>query len=189
MQINTVKQKQSGYILNSSITVPDDALNADYQAIQKWIEEGGQIESYDELADLKIAKISEMKSARDTANIEPIVDTQAELLNSEGSATGVMSYFKFYTNRHATNPASDPTSILIGVILKNSAISYYTQTLEGENIVVNLTPEIAQSLVSHLSVRNDGNYSLYRAIETAINSASTKEEVEAITWNPSYLGN
>lgn len=181
MQINTVKELKNTYLVNGIATIPKNSDNSNYQEIQKWIAQGGVIESYDELAAIKSSKIAEMKAARDAANIEPIIDIEAELLDSEGATTGVMSYFKFYTNRHETNPASDPISILTSCIVGNSSRPYYTQTPEGVDIVVSLTPAIATTLAARMASINDANYQLYRAIETTINSATTTDELDAIT--------
>ena len=65
MQINTIKQKQSGYLVNNSISVPNDSANSDYQAVQEWIAEGGVVEPEFSLDELKIKKIAEVKSARE----------------------------------------------------------------------------------------------------------------------------
>ena len=43
MQINSVKQKDNGFLVNGSFIVPNDPKNSDYQEIQKWIASGGSI--------------------------------------------------------------------------------------------------------------------------------------------------
>lgn len=59
MEIETLKQTKNGYLINDSIFVPDDIGNSDYQAIQKWITEGGIVEEYGPLPDLKAEKIAQ----------------------------------------------------------------------------------------------------------------------------------
>lgn len=44
MLIETVKQTQSGYLINGSISVPNDPTNSDCQIVQKWISEGGVVQ-------------------------------------------------------------------------------------------------------------------------------------------------
>ena len=105
MQISSVKLMSGSYLINNSISVPQDQANSDYQAIQKWIAEGGVVEKEDLLAKAKLKKIAEIKSIRDQKNIEPITDFQAFLFDNEGNKTTQQSYFVFYTNRHQTNPA------------------------------------------------------------------------------------
>lgn len=58
MQINTVKKISSGFLLNDSAFAPEDLENSDYQAIQKWISEGGIIDDSDELQRKKDEKIA-----------------------------------------------------------------------------------------------------------------------------------
>jgi len=188
MQIQKVKQQKNGYLVNDSIFVPSDPKNSDFQKIQKWIAEGGVIEAFDNLAEAKLTKITEIKSIRDSKNILPILDHSAELFDEEGHLSGVNSFFVFHTDRHPTNPAADPSSILTSIIVSNQAIPYSTKDLEGSRKIVNITPKIAQSLVAHLTLRNNNNYKLCDAIEKFIkNSCSTLKELETVTWSTNYL--
>lgn len=139
------------------------------------------------LEELKAKKIAEIKGIRDAKNIETIVDTQAATLDEDGSPTGQTSYFIFRTGRHPTNPAADSSGILTSAILLNRTISYSTKSPLGEKIIVAITPEIAKSLLAHITLRNNNNYKLSDAIEAAVKAATTKEEVEAITWDLKYL--
>lgn len=146
----------------------------------------------DKLLDLnfenaKIKKIAEIKSIRDAKNVESIVDTKAPLLDEDGLITDKNTYFTFYTKRHPTNPAADPNSVLTSAIVSDQHVPYSTKSPEGVKIVVALTPEIARVLVAHISLRNNNNYKLSDAIEAAVKAATTKEEVEAITWDLKYL--
>jgi hypothetical protein len=188
MEINKVKTAKLGYMVNDSIYVPSDSSNSDCQRILSWISNGGTVEAEFSLAEIKAQKIVEIKAIRDAKNIETIVDTQAATLDEEGNATGNSSYFIFYTSRHPTNPAADPSGILTGAIVLNQTIPYSTKSPSGEKITVAITPEIARSLSVHIALRNNNNYKLSDAIEAAVKAASTQEEVEAITWNVSYLG-
>lgn len=62
MQIQTVKQTKSGYLLNESSFVPNNQDNSDYQAIQEWIAKGGVVEAYDPFPEIKEEKIAACKS-------------------------------------------------------------------------------------------------------------------------------
>ena len=191
MLIETVKQTQSGYVVNSVLFVPNDEGNRDYQSIQKWIAEGGVVAPEytpeELLAKAKAAKKTEMQNERDTRNVTPITDTEGAILNESEELTGDNTLFVFYTNRHPVNPASDPTTILTSVIVQSAALPYVTEDLEGNRVIINLDPTLARFLATHLTTRNNNNYKLYNAIVIAINSATTVEEVEAITWDPSYI--
>lgn len=180
MEIAKVKEAQLSYLVNDSFWVPKDQNNRHYQQIQKWIAEGGVVEKEDLLAKAKLKKIAEIKSIRDQKNIEPITDFEAFLLDDEGNKTTQQSCFVFYTNRHQTNPASDPDSI-ISRALDLSTMPYFTKDIDGNKIVIELTSEIASLLRQRIAQRNNDNYKLSTAIEAEINNATTIEEIEAIT--------
>lgn len=196
MVINTVKEKESCFVINNTISVLKDSENPDYQRIQKWILDGGIVEPEFSLAQLKANKITEIKAIRDAKNIEVVDDTQAIVLDEEGNPTENTSYFIFYTNRHPTNPAADPGSILTGAVVLNQTIPYSTKSPEGEKITVALTPDIARSLSVHIALRNNNNYKLADVITEIINGlnpsvekteAQIRAEIEAITWSVEYL--
>ncbi|NBV06796.1 MAG: hypothetical protein EBS06_06130 [Proteobacteria bacterium] len=180
MEIVTLKEQENGYLVNGAIFVPKVQENSDYQNIQKWIAKGGAPEKEDLLAKAKLKKIAEIKSIRDQKNIEPITDFEAFLLDEEGNKTKQQSYFIFYTNRHQTNPASDPDSI-ISRALDLGSVPYFTKDLIGNKINIELTSKIAASLRQHIAQRNNDNYKLSSSIEVEINNATTIEEIEAIT--------
>ncbi len=52
----------------------------------------------------------------------------------------------------------------------------------GEQIAIQLTPALAQNIVSHLSLRNTSNFQYRDQILAKINDAKTIQEVEAIKW-------
>ncbi len=180
MKIEKVKEMESCYIVNDCNAVPKNSENSDYQKIQKWIAEGGVIEQEDFLTKAKLKKIAEIKSIRDQKNIEPITDFEAFLLDDEGNKTTQKSYFIFYTNRHQTNPASDPDPI-ISRALDLGSMPYFTKDLNGNKIAVELTAEIATSLRQRIAQRNNDNYKLSSSIEAEINNSNTVEEIESIT--------
>lgn len=188
MEISKLKKTKEGYLVNDATYVPYNQNNSDYQKIQKWISEGGIVEPEFTHAEIKAQKIAEIKSIRDSKNIEPIIDTEAEIISEDsGKALGSNSYFVFYTNRHPTNPAADPTALLTNAIVLNQNVPYSSRDPQGNKITVLITPNLARSLAAHLALRNNNNYKLADAIVNAINAASTQEEVEAITWSVDYL--
>lgn len=132
-----------------------------------------------ELRNAKQRKINEVKIVRDRKNISPITDYKAFLIDDEGNKTNQESYFIFYTNRHQTNPASDPESI-ISRSKELGSMPYFTKDLEGKKITVELTAEIAVLLKQRIFERNDNNYKVSGSIEEAINNAQSIEELQAI---------
>ncbi|CAB4213312.1 hypothetical protein UFOVP1451_3 [uncultured Caudovirales phage] len=189
MEIATVKDLGNRYQVNETIFVPKEGgRQKDIEAVREWIAAGGIVDPEFSLAEIKAKKIADIKAIRDTKNVETLVDTQASTLDAEGNPTGNSSYFVFYTSRHPTNPAADPSGILTGAMLLNQTIPYSTKSPSGEKITVAITPEIARSLSVHIALRNNNNYKLSDAIEAAVKAATSQEEIEAITWNVSYLG-
>jgi hypothetical protein len=180
MEIRSVKDDGVNYILNDVIFVPKSQENSDYQKIQKWIEAGGIIDQGNLLTKVKLEKISKVKSIRDQKNIEPIIDYQGFVIDTEGNITEQESYFVFYTNRHQTNPASDPESIISRAITLGT-MPYFTKDSDGKPITIELTAKIAATLRQRISERNDSNYKLSSALEAEISSAESIEEVEAIS--------
>ncbi len=178
--IETVKELQNCYIINGCISVPKNPDNSDYQKIQRWIADGSVVEKEDILAKTKLEKIAKIKSIRDQKNIEPITDQQAFLIDENGSTTSQESYFVFYTNRHQTNPASDP-EVIISRAIALGTMPYFTKDNEGKKITIELTAEIAATIRQRISERNDSNYKLSNTLESEISSAESAEEVEAIS--------
>ncbi len=184
MEILTVQEQKNGYVVNGSVFVPDNSQNSDFQAIQKWIAAGGIVGKENLLAQAKAAKLSEIKSLRDQKNIEPITDLKAFVFDEAGNKTEQESNFLFYTNRHQTNPASDPEAI-ISRALDLGAMPYFTKDALGNKITVELTSEIAASLRRNIAQRNDDNYKISSSVEDLIEDAKTPEEVEVIAWEAS----
>lgn len=184
MKIEKVKFQKNGFLVNDAVFVPEASDNYDYQKIQKWIDDGGVVEPEFSLEEVKAQKIAEIKARRDANNIVPITSIQAEILDNSGSGTGENTFFVFYTNRHPTNPAADPSTILTSVVVMNQAIPYSTKhPTSDEKFTINLTPGVAQSLVAHLTNRNNNNYKISDLIEEQVKLASSVEAVEAITWD------
>ena len=60
MEIKSVKLQSNGYLLNSSMSVPNDSGNREYQLIQEWIADGNTPEpefTQDELDAIALAKM------------------------------------------------------------------------------------------------------------------------------------
>lgn len=129
----------------------------------------------------KNEKIAEIKRINDEKNIEPST-AQAYIIKENGTLGELVS-FKFKTTRHPSNPASDPNTILFNTIAFKKTTRYSTTNQEtGEQIAIQLTPQIAESIGSHLAVRNTNNFQNRDELLAKINEAKTIEEVEAIKW-------
>lgn len=182
MEILNVKEHESSYLVNDEIWVPKDQNNRHHQEVQKWIADGGVVETEALLEEARLKKIAEIKSIRDQKNTEPLTNHQAFIIDDNGDVTAEESNFLFYTNRHQTNPTSDPASI-ISRVLELGAMPYFTKDTEGNKVVIELTPVLAAALNQSIATRNDSNYRICFAAETAIRNATTIEGIEAVTWN------
>lgn len=69
MQIEKVRQIKSGFIVNDSMSVPNNPANSDYQTIQQWIVDGGIVEpeftDAELLQNAKDKKIGEINTYKD----------------------------------------------------------------------------------------------------------------------------
>jgi hypothetical protein len=128
-----------------------------------------------ELQEAKDAKLAEIQQARDAHNISPMWSHIAPRLDNNEP-----TQFCFYTNRHPSNPASDPTTILLGA--RSGVVYYSTKDLSGNSIVVIIDSALGASIEEHIKQRNTNAYMKYGNLKTQINNANTIEEVEAITW-------
>jgi hypothetical protein len=134
-----------------------------------------------ELQKAKEEKIAEIKRINDEKNIEPST-AQAYIIKENGTLGELVS-FKFKTTRHPSNPASDPNTILFNTIAFKKTTRYSTTNQEtGEQIAIQLTPQIAESIGSHLAVRNTNNFQNRDELLAKIKEAKTIEEIEAIKW-------
>ena len=63
MNINTVKMRRDGgYLVNGSLSVPDDSENRHYQSVQQWITGGGVVDPIETLIEAKKRRITEIKT-------------------------------------------------------------------------------------------------------------------------------
>jgi hypothetical protein len=130
----------------------------------------------------KDEKIAEIKRINDEENIKPHTKNQAYQIKEDGSLGELVS-FEFKTTRHPSNPASDPNTILFNTIAFKKTTRYSTKNVKtGEQIAIQLTPQIAESIGSHLAVRNTNNFNYRDQLLAKIKEAKTIEEVEAIKW-------
>lgn len=158
MQINTVKQRQKEYVVNDSIFVPKDPLNADYQEIQQWIAGGGVVEPEFTLEEIKIHKIQEVKQKRDV------------FLNS--NITVSTGEYK------ATQTAK---SLFFNAVNGRTATQFPMPWRLADDITwVKLTKDDAYELYDAFETQETSGYEQESAFLISINSAQTVEDVNSI---------
>lgn len=156
MQIETVKETKSGYVLNGVCSVPKDSGNSDYKAIQSWIAEGGEVESYDSLPDEKIEKLAEIKTARDVfmyADVE-------------------------YNGSTFTNSLVSGNNLIAAITLSSDSISW----LDSSGATVNLTIAEAKELAKLISEKRSLGYFTEASLQSKVNACTTLDQLNAIQF-------
>lgn len=182
MQITKVQEQKNGYLVNDSIFVPNAQDNSDYQAIQKWIADGGVVEAFDYLAEAKLTKIAQLKANRNAALEKTWIASTAHEWEKEEEPK---VFFEFSVKSTGI-VLTEPHTIVFGALFSVEPIKYSCKIIEGENrregyIVLN--QQVAGKLSNHL--RDDGTIYVTYAndLEAEINACTTIEEVESININ------
>jgi len=179
MKITKVQEQKNSYLVNDSIFVPNAQDNSDYQAVQKWIADGGVVEAFDYLAEAKLAKIAQVKINRNAALEKTWVASTAHEWEKEEEPK---VYFEFSTKSTGI-VLTEPHTIVFGALLSVVPIKYSCKIIEGESRregYIILNQEVAGKLSNHL--RNDGTtyVTFANEKEAEINACTTLEEIEAI---------
>jgi hypothetical protein len=183
MQITKVQEQKNGYLVNDSIFVPNAQENSDYQAIQKWIADGGIIEAFDFLAEAKLAKIAQLKTNRNEALGKPYSACKAyEWDKPEIEENKV--YFEFSAKATGVQ-LTEPSTIIFSASL-GGIIKYSCTIIEGENKrkgYVILDQAVSQNVSTYLEDRGTTYISYANEKEVEINACTTLEELNAININ------
>ena len=170
MQITKVQEQKNGYLVNHSIFVPNAQDNSDYQAIQKWIADGGIVEAFDYLAEAKLTKIAQLKTKLISAK-ELETPRKGSLESYE--IDGVFRTFKV--------KLSDLATVVARVSrLEKAAVGTTAQWTDIDGNRLDLNLEQFQCLRNHLDVRDQNLHTLYEAMKSEIKACTTLEELEAI---------
>lgn len=150
-----LKELKNGWENNGSF-IPNDESNSDYQAIKKYIAEGGEYEKFDWLADAKAQKINEIGNAKEEALYAPIA-----YLNTSFSAS----------ERACQN-------MLGNLVLNGETVEW--QDLTKKPIIMTR----AQFQTLAVMVKNQRNASYFKESELMkkIALAKTPEELNLIKW-------
>lgn len=192
MTIETVKQLVSGYLLNGVSFVPNDENNSDYQRIQTWILEGGVVApqfSDEELLAAEQARLVALtKRLRDLANARPYKGAIAnEIVDDEVTETEVnFNFSTIATGQTITEPSNILTTVLIaGSYNPSFYISYSCTTVGAEEVpsrkvTIQLTVDIAKSIMTHLANRGNVNIKAANDLEDQIEVALDLETLAEI---------
>ena len=160
-QRNPLTDELSGYIVDDGIYVPIDESNSYYQAVKKYIEDGGVVEPAYSLDDVKNIKKNEIKSAFLKASVEPITVNDVTWNGGYESATKINGAIQL------AQALGQETVILYDIENKPHEMSL----ADAQNVVI----EIGKKYQADLAKKQ----SLYAEIE----EATTIDELKAINWN------
>jgi len=85
-----LKELKNGWENNGSF-IPNDESNSDYQAIKKYIAEGGKYEKFDWLADAKTQKINELKVNFEIASKKPHALIGVKQIDKANNVIGIVN--------------------------------------------------------------------------------------------------
>ena len=165
-----LKELKNGWENNGSF-IPNDESNNDYQAIKKYIAEGGEYEKFDWLSDAKAQKINELNSFHASPEVKKLtikagtleahigLDSDSRYLLDEQ-----INLLKFRTDLKEVNP---------------------TWTYQnGVSVPLNLSQLIGLRL--YIGSLTDYNYKARREAEKTINVLKTLDEIKNFDFKKNY---
>lgn len=176
MEINKVKESGSYFVINDSFWIPKVVENSDYKTIQRWIENGGVVESEFSLSELKNKKLQEL----DIYHYNDKAIRQCK----------VNSFFVLQLNSEVRTLIQEQINLLsqkieLGLIEEQDAEFEFFYT--GGSIKIKLE-QLRKIYVAMLDIVNF-NFQNYKKEISTINSLSTIEEVDNHDFTVSYLKN
>ena len=113
-----LKELKNGWNNNGSF-VRADKNNTDYQAIEKYIAEGGIYEKFDWLQDAKEAKLAQLKVNLDNESKKPFNLIGVKQIDKDGKVIGTVN--AFYNIQDANSLTDSANIIFAGSIMKIQA--------------------------------------------------------------------
>ena len=165
-----LKELKNGWENNGSV-IPVNESNIDYQAIKKYIADGGEYEKFDWLADAKTQKINELNEFHASPEVKKLtikagtleahigLDSDSRYLLDEQ-----INLLKFRTDLKEVNP---------------------TWTYQnGVSVPLNLSQLIGLRL--YIGSLTDYNYKARREAEKTINVLKTLDEIKNFDFKKNY---
>lgn len=165
MQIEILKELKNTFLINNELSVPKDSSNTDYQAIQKYIANGGIYQAYDNLAEAKEVKKQILKVNRDKALSSSLYSIKID--NNDCS---------FYLK----NSDLAVIQARINSLTNDTSTKSWSNT-EGKRVLMNKAAFL--SLLRHISSNDETVWDLYAEKVQEIEDAQTLEELENININ------
>jgi hypothetical protein len=167
MNIQTIKELNSNYLINESILVPKDSSNKDYRKIQIWIEEGGIIEpeftNSELLEQVKDEKKSLIKFDRDIKFSNLLFYKKID---------GIDLYLK---------PKPQENIFMAAFIMADGTTKdWYPYDVNGvkQQSSLTITKEELINMATHYEVRKTNVYNLCNQMCFEIDALTTLEQVQ-----------
>ena len=110
-----LKELKNGWD-NNGLYVPTNETNNDYQAIKKYIADGGEYEKFDWLADAKAQKINELKANFEIASKRPYPLKDVKQIDKVGNV--IKTIDAFYNIADASSLTDSANIIFAGTFMK-----------------------------------------------------------------------
>lgn len=156
--IKTVKKQENGYLVNNEMSVPNDPSNRHYIEIQKWILNGGIVESEFTFSELQNTKLSELVADYNDANTLDI------------------------TYMDTTFQADKKSQDLIVSVLSAGSVPDGFYWMDKNNNQVAMTFSDLQGLSGAILMRGQANFVKLQGLKDTTRNAKSIEDIEAIYW-------
>ena len=105
----------------------------------------------------------------------------------QGKGIGTIRQFKFKQKYDNPIPALDTDRFLNICIISDKPLPYETEAVEGDKVVVQITPAKAKEILNHMIERYTINYAISSVLKAKIESCKTVQEVEKVIWDASII--
>ena len=156
--INTVKQQQNGWLVNGSMSVPNDKSNRHYQEVQEWLKTNTPEPEFT-FTELQTAKISELTAAYNAAN-----ETDIAYMNTT-----------FQANKKSQE-------LITGILAGGGAVPSGFTWRDKLNVDVPMTFADLQGLSQAIVARGQVNWVKYQGLKAKVSLSTTQSDLDTIVW-------
>ena len=137
-----------------------------------------------ELEEAKEKKHREINASKIKADLQEKIH-EGKII--QGKGIGTIRQFKFKQKYDNPIPALDTDRFLNICIISDKPLPYETEAVEGDKVVVQITPAKAKEILNHMIERYTINYAIQSVLKLKIESCKTVQEVEKINWDASVI--
>lgn len=105
----------------------------------------------------------------------------------QGKGIGTIRQFKFKQKYNNSIPALDTDRFLNICIISDKPLPYETEAVEGDKIVVQITPTKAKEILNHMINRYQMNYAVFAVLKNKLDICKNIDEVNKIIWDSKVI--